>query len=58
MKKFLGFISISGLVLMVLPSFLVFGQILTWEAHANLMIAGTILWFLAAPFWMKKTDGV
>lgn len=53
MKAFLILISILGLALTVVPAFLVFFGIITWDAHAKLMLAGMILWFGSAPFWMK-----
>jgi len=57
MKKVYLLISVLGLILTVAPSFLVFGNILTWDTHTNLMIAGTLLWFVTVPLWMKKSDG-
>jgi hypothetical protein len=27
---------------------------MSWQAHAHLMTAGMVLWFVTAPFWMKK----
>jgi len=53
MKPFLILISILGLALSVVPAFLVFYGVITWDAHANLMIVGMVLWFATAPFWMK-----
>ena len=54
MKKWLIALSAVGLALTVVPSFLVFAQKIAWQTHANLMIAGAVLWFSTAPFWMKK----
>ena len=44
--------SFLGLALTVIPAFLVFAGAIPWETHALLMLAGTILWFATAPFWM------
>lgn len=54
MKIVLMILSFIGLGLTVVPAFLVFAGTIEWETHANLMMAGTILWFITAPFWMKK----
>ncbi|MFO7446671.1 MAG: hypothetical protein R6W90_09900 [Ignavibacteriaceae bacterium] len=54
MKKILMVISAIGLLLTLLPSVLVFTKTIEWEMHVNLMSIGTALWFLTAPFWMKK----
>ena len=51
--KVLKAVSILGLVLTVVPAFLVFAGLLEWQTHAQLMIIGTILWFSSASFWMK-----
>jgi len=48
--------SLLGLGLTVVPAFLVFSGILTWEKHAVLMAVGALLWFATAPFWMVKED--
>lgn len=54
MKPILALFSLAGLALTVAPAFLVFAGRLGWNAHANLMIAGMILWFSTAPFWLGK----
>jgi hypothetical protein len=48
--------SFVGLVLTVIPAFLVFSGRLTWDTHALLMAVGALLWFVTAPFWMVKDD--
>ncbi len=53
MKIVLIILSVIGLLLTVVPSFLVLYQQITWNLHANLMFVGMVLWFLTAPFWMK-----
>lgn len=54
MKAVLKILSGAGLALTILPSFFVFYGAITWERHATLMAVGMILWFVSAPFWMKK----
>lgn len=54
MKAALIILSFLGLGLTVIPSFLVFTGTINWNAHANLMFAGMVLWFTTAPFWMGK----
>ena len=45
--------SAIGLLLTLVPGCLVFAGALPWETHANLMFAGMVLWFLAAPVWFR-----
>jgi hypothetical protein len=54
MKPMLVILSFLGLALTIIPAFLVFGGIITWNTHATLMLAGMILWFVTAPFWLGK----
>jgi hypothetical protein len=56
MKLLLKLAAFTGLGLTVVPSFLVFNQMISWNTHATLMAVGTVLWFLTTPFWMKKTE--
>lgn len=53
MKTLLIVLSFAGLVLTILPSVLVFKGILEMESHFHLMVAGMVIWFATAPFWMK-----
>ncbi|MCW0481843.1 hypothetical protein [Gaoshiqia sediminis] len=53
MKKVLIVISFIGLVLTIVPSILVFKQVIAIETHFHLMVAGMFLWFGTSPFWMK-----
>jgi len=46
--------SLVGLALTVVPSFLVFSGTISWQAHAQLVAIGTVIWFVAAPAWMAK----
>lgn len=54
MKYLLKLLSVSGLALTVIPSFLVFTQAIPMEMHKTFMLIGTFLWFGSAPFWMKE----
>jgi len=56
MKYLLKAGSFIGLGLTVVPAFLVFRGMLTWNTHAVLMAVGALLWFVTAPFWMVKED--
>ncbi|GAB4238525.1 MAG: hypothetical protein Kow00109_12990 [Acidobacteriota bacterium] len=53
MRRFLQLLSTLGLILTVVPSFYVLYGVIPWETHADLMLAGMLLWFASAPFWMK-----
>jgi hypothetical protein len=55
MRPLLKLLSLAGLALTVVPSFLVFAGAIAWETHALLMLVGTVLWFGSAPFWMRQT---
>ncbi|MEX0771767.1 MAG: hypothetical protein WD038_01295 [Balneolales bacterium] len=54
MKVFLFTISMIGLALTVVPSMFVFSEAITLEMHKQLMVAGMLLWFFSAPFWIKE----
>jgi hypothetical protein len=54
MRKVAFFISILCLALTLVPSFLVFWEVISLETNKDLMLAGTIGWFLTAPYWMRQ----
>lgn len=54
MTLLIKLLSVVGLLLTVIPSVLVMLGKLTWETHSHLMLAGMVMWFSTAPFWMKK----
>jgi hypothetical protein len=54
MKTILKIISFIGLILTLVPSFIVFSGAMTLDMHKWLMLLGTLLWFVTAPFWMNK----
>jgi hypothetical protein len=56
MKNILKMISFSGLLLTVVPAFLVFYKVIDKEIHFILMLLGVLLWFGSAPFWMRGTS--
>jgi len=54
MKTLLKIVSLVGLLTTIVPSFLVFADIITLDTNKLLMILGTLLWFISVPFWMNK----
>ena len=51
----LKIISFIGLLLTLIPSFLVFLKGIELETSKYLMLLGTLLWFGSSPFWMNKS---
>lgn len=47
-------VSAVGLLLTIVPACMVFAGALPWATHASLMVAGMLLWFLAAPVWFRE----
>lgn len=56
MKIIYRILAVLALCLTVIPAVLVFKQVIAWETHAQLMLAGTVLWFLTAPAAFKKAQ--
>lgn len=54
MRLLLKLLSYAGLVLTIFPSILVFTGMLEFESHYYWTLAGTILWFATAPFWLDR----
>lgn len=54
MKTFIKAVSLSGLALTIIPSVLVFTDVIDMDYHYWLMAIGMFLWFGSAPFWMKS----
>jgi hypothetical protein len=54
MKALLKTASVVALGLTLVPSLLVFKGVISLHAHYVLMAAGMVLWFVTAPFWMKR----
>ncbi|WP_372905323.1 hypothetical protein [Rhodohalobacter sp.] len=54
MNSILKIVSFCGLMLTIVPSFLVFSDTISFQLHTTLMLIGMILWFTTSPFWMKE----
>lgn len=54
MRSLLKATSLIGLIATILPSILVFNGDITLENNKIIMMVGTLLWFISAPFWMNK----
>lgn len=54
MKSLLKLVSLIGLIVTIVPAFLVFADVITLSNSKVLMMVGTLLWFASAPFWMNK----
>lgn len=54
MKILLSSLAIIGLLATILPSVLVFLGAIDPGTHKTIMLAGMVLWFVTAPFSMKK----
>lgn len=54
MEKITKSISYVGLLATVVPSFLVFSGAIGLDTHKTFMWIGMVLWFVTAPFWLKK----
>jgi hypothetical protein len=54
MKNIMSILACIGLGLTAFPSILVFTGTIDLLLHKQLMISGTILWFIAAPIWFRK----
>lgn len=52
MKRILQFISLIGLLLTIVPPILFFNAVITFSTQNLLMLAGAILWFASASFWL------
>ena len=56
MTNILKIVSLFGLLLTVVPSFMVFYKVIDKPIHFMFMLIGAVLWFGTAPFWMKGTS--
>jgi len=57
MRTIFKYVSYLGLLATVLPSILVFSDAIELRTHKAFMLAGLILWFATAPFWMGRKEG-
>jgi hypothetical protein len=55
MKALMSILAIIALGLTVIPSVLVFNEVITLDVHKKLMAGGALLWFVTAPIWFKKS---
>lgn len=55
MKILLKIISFIGLGLTLIPSILLFSGQINADTCKLLMLVGTVLWFVTAPFWMNES---
>ncbi len=53
-RRILQAISFTGLGLSLVPSFLVFGGLLSKEMYFHCMTVGMLLWFGTAVFWIRS----
>jgi len=54
MNSLLKIVSLFGLITTIVPSFMVFFDVITLDSSKIFMMIGTILWFVSSPFWMNK----
>lgn len=52
MKMILKLFSFIGLALTIVPAFLVWNNNVSIDTYKNLMLIGSLTWFVSAPFWM------
>ena len=53
MKIFVAVLAVIALGLTVVPGFLVMQGAMEFGVHKKLMLAGTIMWFVVAPLWLR-----
>ncbi|WKN33536.1 hypothetical protein PZB74_09355 [Porifericola rhodea] len=56
MKTIVKILSLIGLVLTLLPAILYFYDYISADLHKQLMLCGTLIWFVSAPLWMNKSQ--
>ena len=54
MKRLLKLISFAGLGLMFASAILFFNGAMTRDTYLVVALVGTVMWFGAVPFWMKR----
>lgn len=54
MKKLTLLFSLLGLVLVIGSAILYLSDLIEKDSMKSLMLIGTIIWFVLAPFWMKE----
>lgn len=58
MRTILKILSYGGLVLTILPSLLVLSGAMEFGSHYYWTLAGTLIWFITAPFWVDRKKKV
>lgn len=56
MKSILKLVSYLGLALSLIPGLMVFTGRIELETSKNILIAGMLLWFLTAVFWIERSS--
>jgi hypothetical protein len=56
MQRLLVGMAFIGLLATILPAILVFSGVIELGTHKAAMVIGMVLWFAAAPFFMKRKD--
>ena len=56
MKKLLPAISFAGLALIIVPACLYLAGFVDKPEMKTMMLIGTVLWFVAAPLWIGKSE--
>ncbi len=58
MKTLLIILSVAGLLLTLVPAFLLWYGTISWEQLNFYMAGGMVLWFATAAFWLgRRSDG-
>ncbi|MBX7259638.1 MAG: hypothetical protein K1Y02_24995 [Candidatus Hydrogenedentes bacterium] len=57
MRNLLMAVSILALVVLMLGPTLYFLGKVDLETNKHILLAGTVLWFVVTPFWMKEKSG-
>ncbi len=52
--RFLQGLSYLGLLLTIVPGILVFAGLLDLPAYKSWMLAGTVIYFVTAPWWINR----
>ncbi|MDD4144765.1 MAG: hypothetical protein PHN68_09030 [Prolixibacteraceae bacterium] len=58
MKRILQMISLAGLILTILPSILFFLGEIGHSTQNSWMLAGALIWFVSAVFWLGSKEKV
>ncbi|MEM7548585.1 MAG: hypothetical protein AAF363_02860 [Bacteroidota bacterium] len=56
MSKLGKTLGIVGLMLTVVPSFLIFNDTISLELNKSIILIGTLVWFIGAPLALNKSN--